>query len=265
MPDRPIILNTRPVLPSLACPAGDNPSPDAALSEYGGDEFTAAMAARNLRVIAAPLTVYRDLATPRPQGDFGALALTSRHAAAALLRPEFSDLTDLPVYCVGDATAAAAVEAGCNTVFSAAGDVTALAALMAEEAAADILFPCAADIAPATLPAFAAAGLRVTQWPVYAMDAATALPPEVVTALQDGGAVVPFFSGRAAEIFVRLAAEAGIAAQTRRTWGLCIARRMVKSVECLDWMDVLVAARPDMPSLIAEIDNLIARQGRIPA
>ena len=97
-----------------------------------GAEATAArLVDMGHRPLVSPLLAIRRLQPRLDLAGVGAVAFTSRNgvAAFAALNPE----RDLPIFTVGDATAGAAREAGFRDVRSAAGDVTALAALIIAE------------------------------------------------------------------------------------------------------------------------------------
>ncbi|MBJ3776859.1 uroporphyrinogen-III synthase [Acuticoccus mangrovi] len=80
--------------------------------------------------LLAPLFEMTPLGDPGTPDGIGAIAVTSRTGARLLAHhPAFHHL---PVFAVGDATAAEARRSGFRTVRSAAGDVDALFALLAE-------------------------------------------------------------------------------------------------------------------------------------
>lgn len=172
------------------------------------EPFVQLCQARGFEAIHAPLLEIRFL-PPRDLRLDGvsALAFTSANGVRAFAR--LSARRDIPAYAVGPASAAAAHDAGFGDVHMAAGDVTALARLIAASLppdAGDILHPCARDLA-GDLGALLGASLhRLRREIVYAADAAEALPAPLVSAARGGSGVVTFFSPRTAEIFVRLAA-----------------------------------------------------------
>ena len=110
--------------------------------------------------IVAPLLAIEHLTPPVPDlAPFAALAFTSINGVSA-----FAALTprrDIPVFAVGDATAQAAHDAGFADIRSAAGDLHALARLIAGAVAnADVLVPQAETPAGDFTAALAAAGAR---------------------------------------------------------------------------------------------------------
>ncbi len=147
--------------------------------------------------------------------DPAALAVTSRNGVRALAAwPEAKAWRQLPLFAVGEATAAAAREAGFVDVRSANGDGVALADLIvATRTPADgrILYPAAADRSPLVEQRLSAAGFSVDTVVAYRMVPADVLNDAIVDALTAGeldGALL--YSRRSAEIFVGLVDRAGI-------------------------------------------------------
>ncbi len=108
-------------------------------AEPGAARTAARLRDMGYEPIVAPLLAIEHLTPPVPDlASFAALAFTSINGVAA-----FAALTprrDLPVFAVGDATAQAAHDAGFADVRSAAGDLHALARLIAGAMAdADVL------------------------------------------------------------------------------------------------------------------------------
>ena len=95
------------------------PEPDAS-------ETAARLNALNIETVVDPLLIAETLTTTLPPADgFAALAATSANALRALHnRGELPRLLKLPVYAVGDRTAAVAREFGFEEVISAGGDFT---------------------------------------------------------------------------------------------------------------------------------------------
>lgn len=137
-----------------------------------GAEATAArLTAMGHRPLVSPLLTIRRLKPRLDLTGVGAVAFTSRNgvAAFAALHPERA----LPVFAVGDATAGAAREAGFRQVRSAAGDVTALAALITAEPADGTVLIAGAREPAGDLPgALKAAGVQTRAAVLYAAVAA---------------------------------------------------------------------------------------------
>ncbi|MGV3579544.1 uroporphyrinogen-III synthase [Brevundimonas sp.] len=150
-------------------------------------------------VVASLLTI-RPLDIRPDLTGIEALAFTSRNGVKAFAAG--SPVPALPIFAVGDATAAAAREAGFTDVRSADGDLRALAALIRTEGAGlTILHPAAAEPA-GDLAALVGDTARITTVAVYEAVETSPAPPEVWNA-------VLIHSPRAARaLAVRLSPEA---------------------------------------------------------
>ncbi len=185
----------------------------------GADETAGRARALGLSPIVAPLFIVRGLSwEPPPAAEFDAIMLTSANAA----RRAGAGLTTflgLPCYAVGDATAAAASDAGFTDVRVGPEDGVALLMTMEGDGIARALHPCGADhvtLEPASM--------RITRIPVYEAQAVEALPAEAAAALA-GEAVALLHSARAARLFAALVGDrsritvAAISGRTARAAG----------------------------------------------
>lgn len=130
--------------------------------EPGAAHTAALLAGRGLEPILYPLFAVEPLAWELPRDrPFDALLLTSanavRHAGAGL-----ADMHRLPCYCVGEATAKAACEAGFADVRVGGGDAATTIPLLVRDGRSGVLHPCGEDVRP-----FDALGLSVERLPVY--------------------------------------------------------------------------------------------------
>ncbi len=112
-------------------------------AEPGATRTAARLAALGFEPMVAPVLAIRPLSPVVDLSDVAALAFTSRNGVAVFAA--LSEARSLPVFTVGDATAQAARNAGFAQVRSAAGDIHALAALIAAAAPGPILAPGAAE------------------------------------------------------------------------------------------------------------------------
>ncbi len=168
----------------------------------GADESAARARALGLTPVVAPLFWIEplDWQAPDPAG-FDAVVLTSanapRHAGAKLAR-----FRHLPAFAVGEATAAAAAEAGFGEVRTGPADVGALTRMMVEQGVRRAFHPCGADhVAPTS------EGLSVTSIPVYWSAAAANLDSRAIAAIERG-ALALLHSPRAGQLFGSLVGAA---------------------------------------------------------
>ncbi len=157
-----------------------------------------------MRAVVAPLFEMTavEWQAPDPAG-YDALLLTSANAPR-YAGPELSRLATLTCYCVGEATAAVARQAGFGEVRMGPSDAGALLRMMAEDGSRRVLQLCGRDRIDLQHPA-----LEIARVTVYAADAVDRLPPQARAAL-DQGAVTLLHSPRAARLFGRLVDEAGL-------------------------------------------------------
>lgn len=133
-------------------------------AEPGAARTAARLKAPGFEPVVAPVLAIRPLTPEIDLTGVAALAFTSVNGVEAFAARNVERA--LPVFTVGDATAQAAREAGFATVRSAAGDVHALAALIAEAAPGLVLAPGAAEPA-ADLAALLTGKARVRMIAVY--------------------------------------------------------------------------------------------------
>jgi len=174
-------------------------------------------------LMAHPLPITVDL------GGVVALAFTSRNAVAAFAHECLR--RDLPVFAVGEATAADARDAGFHEVISADGDVVALAALIAERRPSGVvLHPAAAEPAGDLAGALAASGVAVRTLAIYeTVETGLAAPCDIEAVL--------IHSPRAARIVARTLSPA----QAATIEAFCISAAAAQPLMDVNFQRVAVA------------------------
>ena len=198
--------------------------------------------------LVAPLLEVRALGAPLDLAGAGALAFTSVNGVGAFVAR--SGERDLPVFAVGDTTAATARSAGFTKVESASGDVAALAELIAarrDQFEGEVLSPGAAEPAGDLPGLLAARGVSARQAPIYET---TPLPPsdEAARAWSDLEAVL-LHSGKAARTF--LSATAAWPSRDLRV--LCMSDAVAAPLRDV-YPRVMVAAHPAEDALLNLLD-----------
>lgn len=164
----------------------------------------------------------------------------------------------VPVFAVGDATAAAARAAGFRHVTSAGGDAEALAERViasCDPAAGRLVQPAGTVTAGALSERLAAAGFHLDRRVVYEARPVAALPPEARQGLYDATIdAALFFSPRTARIFVRLVQREGMAERCARVAALCLSAAVAEAARTIPWGSLLVAARPEQTALLDLLD-----------
>lgn len=213
-------------------------------------------------VVRAPMLVL--VAEPFAPIDLDgvvALAATSRSALDVVAgRPDLDRLRALPLFAVGEATAAAARNLGFARVTSAGGDVAALAATIAAAlpaGAGSVLHLAGRDRAGDLAGALAARGLGLAVAPLYRAEAAVELPPEAAAAVAEGrldaGLV---YSARTAAALVAAAGRAGLADALAALPLLALSPAVAAPLAAAGARRVLVAEAPREEALLALLDRL---------
>ncbi len=220
--------------------------------EPGASETATRIAALGFKPVLAPLLVIQPTPIGPPVPDrLQAVVVTSRNGVAALpaaYRP-------LPLFAVGDATAATAVELGFAAVTSASGDATDLAALVTNSCRPDIgplLLATGAGLGGALATALRKAGFRVLRRVVYAARPVSAAPRAMTDALARGSLrSAVFFSTATARCFNALLADLGRVPDIEAVEAIAISRGCGTVLSRLPWLDVRVAQRPTQNAILA--------------
>lgn len=189
-----------------------------------------------------------------------ALLFTSANGVRAFAAVEAR--RDLPVFAVGDATAAVARRIGFARVESAAGRVDDLARLVRERlspAAGALVHVAGREVAGDLAGDLGGAGFEVRRAVLYVAEAARALPPDTARALKAGEIdAAVFYSARSAEAFRHLIEEGGLAFSLSRMTALGLSEAAIDPLRSLPWAKIDAAPRPEESALMA----LIAAQPR---
>ena len=154
--------------------------------------------------VIAPLLEVVPLAWQAPDpAAVEAVMLTSANAASHA-GPGLAPFLAQPCYAVGEATAAAAHDAGFGDVRIGRGDGKRLLDRLATDGIERVLHLCGRDHLDLERP-----GLRVVRRFVYAAEAAETLPPDAAAALR-GGAVALIHSPRSGALFRSLVQAADL-------------------------------------------------------
>jgi uroporphyrinogen-III synthase len=215
------------------------PEPDAS-------ETAARLRALDIEAVVSPLLLARTLTTTLPAAPgFAALAITSANALRALHdRGEIPRLQTLPVYTVGDKSAAVAREMGFAEVVSASGNAEDLIALLAGAGVdGPVLYPTARHQAADLAKALAPHGVMVITVPVYEMNPAPQLDADIA---EFDGAL--FYSRRTAETFTKLA-PAG--ADRSKPGMLCLSEAVAAPLIAAHFVRVSLADHPSEEAMMA--------------
>lgn len=185
-----------------------------------------------------------------------AIIVTSRHAIQALAL--LTDLRDLYILCVGEATAELATSLGFSRVECGGANVEALLETIggAYDEDARFLYISGAHIRtdlPIILESF---GMRCERVIAYEAIASEALSETLVEQLKRGQVDgITLFSPRNAQIFCDLLEKAGIADAATVLDAFCLSEEVADAASQLDWKDCIAAEEPTLASLVDSVDN----------
>jgi uroporphyrinogen-III synthase len=221
-----------------------------------------ALAERGIEAVLAPMLSIvpaADAATRIAGALIGAQALLVTSANGVRVFASASARRELPVFAVGDASAAAARLAECRSVTSAGGDVADLAALVAARLSPQqgaLVHIAGSEVAGDLAGMLGTAGFTVRRVVVYEARPAEALPPEAAAIIARGEpALALFFSPRTAATFVRLAAAAGVGPSCRALTALALSPAVAAALGALPWRHIRVARAPTQQALLEAVDR----------
>jgi uroporphyrinogen-III synthase len=227
--------------------------------EEDGERLAQALRARGHEPVMLPLMdiVPRPLG-PLPLAGVQALIATSRNALRALAdNAAFAAAKRLPVYCVGEASAALAEKLGFKDVRTGSGTAKDLVPLIARTAklqGGTLLYLTGEQIAFDLLPVLSALRFDVRRIVIYASEENSHDPDALGDILRAGLDGVVLMSPRTAQIFARLFQSAG-GADIRDLTCYCYSQAVARPLEHIDRLRIYVARQPQEGDLLALIGD----------
>jgi uroporphyrinogen-III synthase len=234
-----------------------------------GETTAAALRAKGVAVLQAPVLRFEPVAF-RDDTDarYGAVIVTSANALRGLEpRLKSHRLLELPLFAVGEQTAAAARHAGFTHVTSAKGDAAdlrdlVLASVAAKqlENASTLLYLAGADMARDLAGELCEQGLRVVTQTTYKMSPVPSLPREVCDAFAANKVeAVLHYSRRSARAFVDAARAAGVEISALAVPQCCISAAVAAVIRDAGATQVMVAESPDENALFGALERALRR------
>src|SRR5580692_1903209 len=225
------------------------------------NEATAAsLRARGFEALLAPMLRFEALAFQDVSDTrYGAVIVTSANALRGFAKqPAGQRLLKLPLFAVGEHTAAAARDAGFDKVISANGDATALreavlAGVKAKQLkkASPLLYLAGADLARDLAGDLGERGFTVVTQTTYRMIPVTSLPRDVSDGFAANGIqAVLHYSRRSARAFLEAARSAGVEISALAIPQCCISDAVASIVRDAGATQVLTARSPDENALL---------------
>lgn len=225
--------------------------------------LAASLAARGVDALIEPLIKVEFCAAATPDlAGVQAVLCTSANGVRTFARA--SAERRLPLFAVGNATAARARSEGFISVASAGGDAADLVRLATDRLdprEGRLLHVCGSAVAGDLAGALRARGFTVERKVLYEARPVTALSPAVTEAISSQMInFALFFSPRTALIFARLVDEAGVANGCGTITALSISAAADAALGKLPWRERWIAERPEQPALLDTLDNLLANR-----
>jgi uroporphyrinogen-III synthase len=232
------------------------------------DETTAAtLRARGFDVLRAPMLRFEPVAFHEDMNArYSAVIVTSANALRGI-EPHLKGhrMLELPLFAVGEQTAAAARRAGFTHVVSANGDAAnlrdlVLASLKAKELkkASTLLYLAGAEIARDLASELEESGFRVVTQTTYRMIAVKSLPRETCDAFAANQVeAVLHYSQRSVRAFLDAARAAGVEISALAIPQCCISAAVASVVRDVGATQVVVAATPDENALFEALERAL--------
>jgi uroporphyrinogen-III synthase len=232
------------------------------------DEATAAgLRARGFEVLLAPMLRFQPVAFPPDiDASYDAVIATSANALRGI-EPHLAGhrLLKLPLFAVGEHTAAAARRVGFGKVISADGDAASLrdcvrASVKAKERkkAGTLLYLAGADLARDLAGELGEHGFSVITQTTYRMMPVSSLPPEAGDAFAAHRIdAVLHYSRRSARAFLEATRAAGVEISALAIPQCCISDAVASVVRDAGATQVMVARSPHENALFEVLDRAL--------
>jgi uroporphyrinogen-III synthase len=228
------------------------------------DALVRALAVRGVCALVEPMIEIHFIEAAPDLKGVQAVLCTSANGVRALAR--VSGDRAVPLFAVGDATAARARQEGFTKVESAGGNSLDLAQLVVHRLRPQdgrLLHVRGSDVAGNLIGELRGRGFESERSVLYEVRPVAALSAVAVAALAAGMIdFALFFSPRTAEIFTRLAAAAGVGGACATVTALSISAAADAVLGTIDWRRRRIAERPDQASLLRLLDGRLAEGWR---
>jgi uroporphyrinogen-III synthase len=222
--------------------------------------LASALAARGVDALIEPMMQIDFRGASVDLAGVQAVLCTSANGVRAVARA--SGERGVPLFAVGDATAARARAEGFVRVESAGGDVADLVRLAAQLLCprdGRLLHVSGSAVAGDLAGELRGRGFDVERSVLYDARPVASLSLAATNALGAGEIdVALFFSPRTSAIFVQLAERADVSEDCRTATALSISAAADEPLAAVPWRKRHVAERPDQPALLALLDRVTA-------
>src|ERR1700728_4258397 len=220
-----------------------------------GEATAASMRARGFEVLLAPMLRFEPVAfADDEEMRYGEVIVTSANALRGIERQlKGNKLLKLPLFAVGEHTAAAARDIGFETVVSAKGDAAGLRDLVLASVktktlkkTSRLLYLAGADLARDLAGELGERGFTVVTQTTYRMVPLSSLPREISDAFAANQVeAVLHYSRRSARAFLESVRAAGVEISALAIPQCCISAAVAAIVRDAGAPQVMIAASPD--------------------
>lgn len=185
-----------------------------------------------------------------------AVIITSKHAVQALAM--LTELRDMFLLCVGEATANIATQLGFDRVSVAGGTVDGIIDYILDcyDEDSRFLYISGEDISINLGEIFSMRGMSLSRVVVYDAIAAESLSDTLVEQLRRGQIdAISFFSSRTAQIFLSLAEKSGVITTLERLDTFCLSESITEITSKCNWQRIYSADKATLASIVSCIDN----------
>jgi uroporphyrinogen-III synthase len=235
---------------------------------YPDNEATGSvLRARGFAVLLAPMLRFEPLSfRDDPEAEYGAVIVTSANALRAI-EPQLAGhrLLELPVFAVGEHSAAAARAAGFGQVISADGDAAALRDRVLESVRAKqlkrksaLLYLAGHDLSRDLAGELSGRGFDVVTQTTYRMVPLSSLPRDVCDAFAANQVdAVLHYSRRSARAFVEAIRAGGVEISALAVPQCCISANVAAILREAGAAGVTVASSPDENALFGALERAL--------
>ncbi len=226
----------------------------------GAEQTAAKLGDLGHRVTIESLSIIEATDNPFPQGNYSAVVVTSAAAIRLLANHEAKPhLLKLPLFCVGDATAKAAITAGFTNVTSASGDAKDLTQLLLKAdhgKSAPLLYISGEDRAFDLAASLKKSGQECVEWIIYRARLSKILSKQTAALLQankfDG---VLLYSARAAKHLINLCLQQKIDLSASELKFFCLSPQIAETMPKLAQSRCFWPDEPNENALLALIST----------
>jgi uroporphyrinogen-III synthase len=220
----------------------------------------AALEASGYRIVLAPVTRIVGTGATVPDSQFDAIVATSARAFNFLSAEACARLAQIPMFAVGDSTAAAARSCGLSAVQTIAPDGSSLVPILLERLSSQtrLLYLAGQFRKTEIEDAVLATGAKLALVEVYRAEAAAGWSEAEADAIR-GCAAALHYSPRSAVLACDFARQVAIDAHFREMTHVCLSLHVAEPLRALGASRIVIASRPREDALFAALQGAVQK------